>query len=99
MLFFLANQTATRSTGSEMLVMLFLFLGMWFLLITPQRKKQKKLEQMIKELKSGDHIMTSAGIYGKIKSVKEKSFIIELDANSTMEIHKSSVQTKITETK
>lgn len=95
MLFFLANQTATRSTGSEMLVMLFLFLGMWFLLITPQRKKQKKLEKMIQELKVGDKILTSAGIYGKIKSVKDTSFIIELDSNSTMEIHRSAVQAKI----
>ena len=95
MLFFLLNQAATRSTGSEMLVMLFLFLGMWFLLITPQRKKQKKLQQMIKDLKSGDKILTSAGIYGKIKTVKDASFIIEIDANSTMEIHRSAVQAKI----
>ena len=93
--FFLEQDTAARSVGSEMLVMMFLFLGMWFLLISPQRKKQKKLEQMIKELKIGDKILTSAGIFGKIKSIKDDRFVIEIDNNVSMEVHKSAVQTKI----
>lgn len=57
------------------LVLIFAF--MYFVLIRPQRKKQKKEEEMRNNIQVGDEIITIGGIYGRIVAVKEDSFIIE----------------------
>ncbi len=41
-----------------------LFVGMWFLIIAPQRKRQKTHDKMLSELQTGDEIITSGGVYG-----------------------------------
>ena len=56
------------------LVLIFAF--MYFVLIRPQRKKQKE-EEMRNNIQVGDEIITIGGIYGRIVAVKEDSFIIE----------------------
>ena len=43
----------------------------YFLIIIPQRKRQKALQEMISQLKPGDKIITSGGIYATVKQVKE----------------------------
>lgn len=92
---YLAEQSAARSTGGEMMIMLFLFLGMWFLLISPQRKKQKKIEEMINALKVGDKVLTSTGIFGTIRGIQPDRFEIEIDKDVTITIHRSFIQTKL----
>ncbi|MBQ2676646.1 MAG: preprotein translocase subunit YajC [Clostridia bacterium] len=54
-----------------------LFAIMYFLMIRPQRKKQKEEERMRNNLQVGDEILTIGGIYGKIVAMKEDSFILE----------------------
>ena len=44
----------------------FMFAAMWFLIIVPQRKKQKQHAKMLTELDAGDEIVTAGGIYGEI---------------------------------
>lgn len=62
----------------------------YFLVILPQRRQQQELKNMISELKAGDEIVTSGGIYGKIKEVKGTSFIIQSE-KSFLEVGKSAV--------
>ena len=50
---------------------------MYFIMIRPQRKKQKEEEAMKNNTQVGDEILSIGGIYGKIIAVKEDSFIIE----------------------
>jgi preprotein translocase subunit YajC len=64
--------------------------GMWILLIAPQRKKAKELEATIKSLKSGDKIVTNSGILGVVLSIKDKTLSIR-SADTKLEILKSSV--------
>jgi preprotein translocase subunit YajC len=64
--------------------------GMWILLIAPQRKKAKELENTIKSLKSGDKIVTNSGILGVVLSIKDKTLSIR-SADTKLEILKSSV--------
>lgn len=66
----------------QFLPLILMFAAMYFLLIAPQRKKQKEHEKMLTTLKSGDEIITTGGIYGTITSVKEDRFIIRVGDNT-----------------
>jgi preprotein translocase subunit YajC len=64
-------------------------------MIAPQRKRQKQHNKMVQELKSGDEIMTNAGIFGTITATKPDRFIVKIADNVKIEIHKSSIQHKL----
>ena len=68
---------------------------MYFLILRPQLKKQKKHQQMISELKKGDKIITAGGIHGSIAGIKETIIIVKVDENIKLEITRSSVSSKI----
>ena len=68
---------------------------MWFLIIAPQRKKQKAHDKMITELKTGDAIITSGGIYGSITNVKDDRFVVRVADNMKIELTKQSIGSKI----
>src|SRR5260221_13742836 len=76
----------------QFLPMVLLFGAMYFLMIAPQRKKQKEHERMLKSLESGDEIVTTGGIYGVITNVKEDRFVVRVSDNTKIEIAKSGVQ-------
>lgn len=80
------------------LPMILLFAAMYFLMIAPQRKKQKQHEAMLKSLESGDEIVTSGGIYGVITNVKEDRFVVRIADNTKIEIGKGFVQTVVKKT-
>jgi preprotein translocase subunit YajC len=71
-------------------LMIIFVLGMWLLLIAPQRKKAKELETTIKSLKTGDKVVTNSGILGVVLSIKDKTLSIR-SADTKLEILKSSV--------
>ena len=95
---FLAQTSAPASPGGspawmQVLPMVLLFAAMYFLMIAPQRKKQKAHEQMLKSLESGDEVVTTGGIYGVITNVKEDRFVVRVADNTKIEIGKAFVQT------
>lgn len=71
-----------------------MFVGMYFLIIAPQRKKQKQHAAMIESLAVGDKVMTNSGIYGAITSVKEDRFTVQIAENTKIEINKQYVSSK-----
>ncbi len=77
----------------QFLPMILLFAAMYFLMIAPQRKKQKEHEKMLKSLESGDEVVTTGGIYGVITNVKEDRFVLRIAENTKIEIGKAFVQT------
>lgn len=66
--------------------------GFWFLLIQPQRKKQKEHAKMLTELKPGDKVITAGGICGVITHVKKDRFQVKVDDNTRIDVVKGSVQ-------
>jgi len=78
-----------------MLPLILMFGAMYFLLIAPQRKKQKAHEKMLTELKSGDEVVTAGGIYGTITSVKEDRFVVRIGDNNKVEVGKGFISTVI----
>jgi preprotein translocase subunit YajC len=59
-------------------------LGVFYLmLILPEKKKQKKFNAMVDELKTGDEIITRGGIYGRIVNIQDDYMVIESGAEKT----------------
>ena len=54
------------------------FAVLYFLMIAPNQRKQKKWQQMLTELKPGDRVTTNGGIRGTILSVKDDAFIVRV---------------------
>ena len=75
-----------------------LFAAMYFLMIAPQRKKQKAHEKMLSELKTGDEVVTNGGIFGQITNVKDDRFVVRVADNTKIEIGKSFVTTVLNKT-
>lgn len=91
----LAQAQPTGGGIGQFLPIILLFVGMWFLIIAPQRKRQKAHEQMLSELKSGDEIVTSGGIYATITNVKDDRLVLRIADNTKIEIGKSFVASKL----
>lgn len=69
-----------------------LIIGVFYLLlIRPQQKRQKELQQTIAELKAGDRVVTTGGIIGTITTVRDTSFIIRSADKSMLEIARSAI--------
>ena len=80
----------------QFLPLVLMFAAMYFLLIAPQRKKQKAHEKMLTELKAGDEVVTAGGIYGTITSVKDDRFIVRIgENNAKVEVGKGFISTVI----
>ena len=74
----------------SVLPILLIFGAMYFFMIAPQRKKAKEQDLMMKGLRAGDKVITTAGILGVILTVKDKSLSIR-SSDTKLEILKSSV--------
>ncbi len=78
--------------GSGLLMIILLFVVMWLLMIRPQKKKQKEEQQMREQLKKGDRVVFSGGIYGKIHSVDATTVEVEVANGVIMTVEKSFIQ-------
>lgn len=99
-MFFLADlseaQPQSIGAGWQMLaIYALLFAGIWFLLIAPQRKKQRNQLKMIEALKTGDRVVTTSGIIGTIANVKGSRFILKVGDDTKIEIFRSYIQAKL----
>ena len=64
---------------------------LYFFMIRPQMKRQKDLKKFRDELKKGDKIVTTGGIYGKIVELHETTLIMEVEGQSRLKIDKVAV--------
>lgn len=83
-----AGGGAPGSMGGLMqfLPFLLIFLVIYFLMIRPQSKKQKKQREMLSNLKAGDEIITIGGIHGTIAGIREKDNALIVKVNDSTKI-------------
>lgn len=74
-----------------LLPMLLIIAVFYMLLIRPQQKRQKQLQETISQLKAGDRIVTTGGVIGTITTVRDTSFLIRSADKSILEIARSAV--------
>jgi preprotein translocase subunit YajC len=68
-----------------------IFAVFYFLIIAPQRKRQRALQEMIANLKPGDRIITTGGIVATVKSVRDNSLMVLSGDKSMLEISRNAV--------
>jgi len=64
---------------------------MYFVLVRPQKKRQQEQQRLVSSLKTGDKVVTNAGIHGLIANVKETTVIVKVADNVKIEMEKSAV--------
>ena len=60
--------------------------GLWFLLMRPQKKEQKRIQLMLSEMQVGDTVLTTSGFYGVLIDVGEQDVIVEFGSNKNCRI-------------
>jgi preprotein translocase subunit YajC len=92
--------TATDSTTGEstsssiwpMLIFLVVIFAMfYFVMIRPQRKRQKEQQAMMSSLQKGDKVMTIGGIYGTIDNLNEDSIVLKVEGGTTIRVARTAV--------
>ncbi len=67
----------------------------YFLLIRPQQKKAKEHQQLVASIKTGDKVITNAGIHGLVANVKEATLMLKVADNVRIEFDKAAVVTVV----
>ncbi len=63
----------------------------YFFMIRPQQKRQKDQKSFVEAVKKGDMIVTVGGVHGKIVSIEDDTFILEVDRGAKIKFEKSSI--------
>jgi preprotein translocase subunit YajC len=87
-------------SGFQMLVSMFpmfamVFLIFYLMVIKPQQVKQTEHKRLIKDLKKGDSVVTSGGIFGRIVSIESDHFLLEVATNVRIRIENQHVVKKL----
>jgi preprotein translocase subunit YajC len=76
---------------ASLVMMGLIFAIFYFVLILPMRRKQKKLEDLVKGVKAGDRVVLSSGIFGTIVGIEADAFLVRVDDKTRIKVLKSAV--------
>jgi len=79
-------QASGGGFGGFLIPLGLMFAIMYFLVIMPQQRQRKKMQAMLAELKAGDKIITSGGIYGTINGIDGDSVILKISSEPQVKI-------------
>ncbi len=94
---FLTAEAQQVASGSSMVMTVVMLVGwlaiMYFLLIRPQKKQQKEMDELRNAIQPGDNIMTTGGFYGVVLDVVDDTVIVEFGNNKNCRIpmHKNAI--------
>ncbi|HEY3275413.1 MAG TPA: preprotein translocase subunit YajC [Syntrophorhabdaceae bacterium] len=86
-----AGQGGSSSQLMAFLPLILLFVVFYFLLIRPQQKKAKQQKAFLENLKKGDEVVTSGGMYGKITGIANDAVTLEIAEKIRVKVLKSSI--------
>jgi preprotein translocase subunit YajC len=96
-----ASPAAPSAAGPNPLAsfipIILIFVIMYFVLFRPQMRRQKEQQRLVSSLKTGDRVVTAAGIHGMITNVKETTVTVKVADNVKLEMEKSAVSTVVKE--
>ena len=87
---------ATQGSGSSsllpgMIPFILIFVLFYFLILRPQQKQNRNRDNMMKNLKRGDSVLTNGGIYGKIINVNEDTLTVEIAKGLNIKMTRSGI--------
>ena len=80
------NAGAGSTVGMILVYVVFLGALMYFMAIRPQKKQQKKMDELIASLEIGDYVLTTSGFYGSIIDITDDTVIVEFGNNKNCRI-------------
>lgn len=82
----LAAASGSAGMVSVILVYVVILGGMWFFLMRPQKKEQKRIQAMLSTMEVGDTVLTTSGFYGVIIDISDDDVIVEFGNNKNCRI-------------
>lgn len=79
---------------APILFLVLIFAAMYFLMIKPQRKRQKQQQELVQELRRGDKVVTTGGIYGQIENLSQDTVVLRIESGATMKVARISIAGK-----
>jgi len=74
------------------IIFLVLIFGVfYFLILRPQRRRQKQHNELMQELKKGDKVITTGGIYGVIDNISDESVVLKIESGATIRVARNSL--------
>ena len=89
-----ASGDFATSIWPMLIFIVFLFGLMYFVMIRPQRRRQKEHRNLIEELQKGDQVITAGGIYGRVESLDSASVVLKIESGTTIRIARTSIMGK-----
>lgn len=90
-LFLQAGGEGSTNMIMQLLPFLLIIVVFYFFMIRPQVKRQKELRKYRENLKKGDKVVTTGGIYGKVTEVKDSHVLIEIADNVNIKVDKAGI--------
>jgi preprotein translocase subunit YajC len=81
--------------GFGLLPMVAIFAILWFVMIAPERKNRRQREELLKNLKKGDEVMTSSGLYAKIAAIQDDFVVLQIADGVRAKYSRSAVQSVV----
>jgi preprotein translocase subunit YajC len=90
------GQGAAGSGGMGSIILILLtFVIFYFLLLRPQQKKEKQRQNMINNLKNGDKVITTGGMYGVVTGIKDDIITVKIASSTNVDFVKNAIQMKV----
>ena len=86
MLSILASAEAAGGGFASLLSLVLMFGILYFMMIRPQQKEQKRKDAMLAELATGDTVLTTSGFYGTVIDITDDTVIVEFGSNKNCRI-------------
>lgn len=94
-----SSQASSGSSLVSLVIFLLIPVGMYFLLIRPQRKRQREQVSMQRSIEVGDEIMTTSGLYGFVTELDGDIVWLEVDDDVQIRVARAAVQRKVDTTR
>jgi preprotein translocase subunit YajC len=91
----LASNSGSGGSSLGLLFFLIIPVAMYFLMIRPQRKRQRQQAELQSSIGIGDEVVTNSGIYGFITGEEDDRFWLEIDENVQIRIAKAAIQGRV----
>ncbi len=94
-----ASPTPGQSTGFDwtfVVLIVVIIVVFYFLMIRPQSNRRKEQQKLMSELKPGDQVMTTGGIYGEIESLDQDSIVLKIESGAKIRVARQSIAGKRT---
>lgn len=89
----IAQAAGSQGMGGMLLTFGLMFAVMWFLIIRPQQKRQKDHQKMVAALKKGDRVVTSGGLHGSVKDLRDETLLVKVAENTVVEVSRGAIAT------